>query len=89
MTTVDRVGGRNRVAGPEETVLRQWVRRTSWALGLTVGIALMAWLIGSTNIEPIPGAFVVGWIAAALAFALLPARILVGALRDAAAAGGR
>jgi hypothetical protein len=89
MTTIEHARGRNRVVGPEETVLHWWVRRTSWALGLAVGVALMAWLIGSTNVEPMPGAFVVAWIAAATAFALLPARLLVGALRDAAAAGGR
>lgn len=75
--------------GPEETVLNESVRRTSWALGLSLVVALMAWLIGSTNIEPMPGAFVVAWIAVALACAPVAARIVVGGLRDAAAAGGR
>jgi predicted benzoate:H+ symporter BenE len=77
--------GRDRVVGPVEASYDRWVRRTSWMLGLLLGLALMAWLIAITNYEPMPGAWFVAGLALATALAVLPARIVVGALRDAAA----
>lgn len=80
--------GRDRTPGPVESAYDRWVRGTSWAIGLALALALVSWFIEATNVEPLPEARVLALLALATALVMLPARVVVGALRDAAAASG-
>lgn len=78
--------GRARTPGPVESVYDRWVRRTTWSIGLALGLALMSGVVAATNVEPLPAAWVIVVLALATALVLLPARVVLGAMRDAAAA---
>lgn len=91
MTAVD-AHGRDRVVGPRELVYGAYRRRTTVVWLSAWGIALMVWFVGTTQEPSDPAAESLAMAIASVAFliglAVLPARLVIGALRAAAEAAG-
>lgn len=88
MTTVD-ARGRDRVQGPKELAYERSTRVTTWVIAGLWAFAAMTWIVWATQDPYEPGLVALMWLAALaflLGLAVLPARLVIGALRAAAEA---
>jgi len=84
---------RDRVAGPKEAAYARYGTRLTWATTAVLVVALLVWIFVGTNDPPLRDgellrALAWGGLLTVAGCCLLAARLVVGAMRAAAEAGG-